>query len=76
MFNKLTLLVSLIELSEVGVSAHDEVVDTPNFYPFNVLVAGLDKVVVEYTELRLLLFLRSLNHHFSELHLDIIDCCK
>ena len=46
-FNKLTLLVSLIELSEVGVSAHDEVVDTPNFYPFNVIVAGLDKVVVE-----------------------------
>ena len=74
--NKLTLLVSLIELSEVGVCAQNKVFNSSYFESLDVSVASFYKIVIEDNQLGFLLLFRSLNQHFLELHLDIIDCRK
>ena len=74
-FNQLTLLLSLIELTEIDVCTHDEIFYTSNFQSLDVIVAGIDKVVIKYSQLWFFLLLRSLIHHFLELQLNIINSC-
>ena len=74
-FNQLTFLISLIELTEIGVCTHNETFYTSNFQSLDVIVAGIDKVVIKYSQLWFFLLLRSLIQHFLELQLNIINSC-
>ena len=73
---KLTLLITIIELSQVGMGTQDKVFQSPNFESLYVVVASLDKFLIEHSQLRFVLLLRCLNQHFLELDLDIVDCSK
>ena len=71
--NKLTLLIAIIELSQVGMGTQDKVFESPNFESLYVVVASLDKFLIEHSQLRFVLLLRCLNQHFLELDLDIVN---